>query len=489
MRLAASRQSRPFGLALPYAGTAPAADQPLLHRAEWLVPVASPPVQNGGVLVRGGHILVAGPYAEVKAVSPALTPEVDHGASALLPGLVNAHTHLELSGLRGRIKLPQDSFAEWLRALLALRPLMTQEFLDDGLDRGQQQLIAGGCRLCGDITNGACLSTGGHDHHDEPPTRNEKKNPHGRCSTDLPSPGTQHLDPTTRHSSLVTHHSLFSRQVFLEVLGFDRGGLAEALNGDPSGFLERASVSDLPPSLAAHSPYSTAGAVIREAKGWCRAKGLRFSIHVAEHPEELEFLEHGTGFCREILQDLGRWTPRWTSPHASPVSYLDQLQVLDSETLLVHAVHLTDADWELVLRNNCPVCFCPRSNRNLNVGQPDIAKALRYGLVTALGTDSLASNSDLNLFAEAAYVVNHYSAVSPEAALGMVTLGGARALGQERHFGAVGPGKQGQLIKILLPAALPSQQLFDMIIEQGNKGAWQWVHHPANGCDWARSAT
>ena len=452
------------------------------------MPVAFPPVQNGGVLVRGGHILLAGPYAEVKALSPALTSEVDHGASALMPGLVNAHTHLELSGLGGRIELPQDSFAQWLKKLLVLRSLMTQEFLDDGLDRGQQQLVAAGCCLCGDITNGACLSSGGHERPDEHPTRNERKHPPGRGSTDLPSFGAQHRDPATRHSPLTAHHSLLKRQVFLEVLGFDRGGLAEALNGDPGELLESVPVSDVPPSLAAHSGYSTAGPVIREAKGWCRAKGLRFSIHVAEHPEELEFLDHGTGFCREILQDLGRWTPRWRPPHASPVSYLDQLRVLDSETLLVHAVHLTDADWELVLRNGCPVCFCPRSNRNLNVGQPDIAKALQYGLVTALGTDSLASNTDLNLFTEAAYVVDHYSAVSPEAALGMITLGGARALGQERRFGAVGPGKQAQLITIALPAALSSKRLFETIIEQGNKGAWQWVQHPANGCDWARSA-
>jgi aminodeoxyfutalosine deaminase len=487
-RPVASRQSRPFGVALPYAGTGQATDQPILHRAEWLVPVASPPVQNGGVLVRGGHILAAGPYAEVNAVSPALTPEVDHGSSALLPGLVNAHTHLELSGLRGMIELPQDSFSEWLKKLLALRPLMTQEFLHEGLNRGQQQLVAGGCCLCGDITNGACLKPARLNEYRGLPSDAHVRIPGVGSTTDPATPGTEHSGLIIHHSSFIIHHSPFSRQVFLEVLGFDRADLAEALNGDPAELLESVSVSDMPPSLAAHSPYSTAGAVIREAKGWCRAKGLRFSIHVAEHPEEIEFLEHGTGFCREILEDLGRWTPRWTAPQASPVRYLDQLQVLDAETLLVHVVHLTDADWELVLRNNCPVCFCPRSNRNLNVGEPDIAKALRYGLVTALGTDSLASNSDLDLFAEAAHVVDHYSAVSPEAALGMITLGGARALGQERYFGAVAPGRLAELITIFLPAPLPNKELFETIIEQGNKGAWQWVHHPANGCDWAKSA-
>jgi cytosine/adenosine deaminase-related metal-dependent hydrolase len=198
-------------------------------------------------------------------------------------------------------------------------------------------------------------------------------------------------------------------------------------------------------------------------------------MHVAEHLEEIEFLEHGTGFCREILKDLGRWVPHWIPPGATPVSYLEQLRVLDSETLLVHAVHLTDADWEILRRNRCSVCFCPRSNRYLNVGQPDIGKALRYGLVTALGTDSLASNTDLNLFAEAAYVLDHYPDVSPEAAFIMITLGGARALGQERHFGAIQPEKRNDLLAVSLPASLPSPLLFETIIQQGNQGAWQWV--------------
>jgi cytosine/adenosine deaminase-related metal-dependent hydrolase len=158
--------------------------------------------------------------------------------------------------------------------------------------------------------------------------------------------------------------------------------------------------------------------------------------------------------------------------------YLEQWQVLDSKTLLVHAVHLGEADWEIVIRNHCPVCFCPRSNRNLNVGRPDIAKALRHGVVTALGTDSLASNTDLNLFSEAAYVFDHYSDVPPEATLLMITLGGARALGQEQEFGSIEPGKRANLLAVSLPVSFPSHRLFEMIIHQGNKGALQWAYHP-----------
>jgi aminodeoxyfutalosine deaminase len=412
-------------------------DSPVLHRAEWLVPGASPPIHDGAVLVEGKHILTAGPYAQVQAATPAGTRRRDHGSSAMMPGLVNAHTHLELSGLRGQIVLPQEGFAQWLEIILSLRPAMDLNRLQRGLSAGQQQLIDSGCCFCGDITNGACMES---------------------------------------------NHFPLPRQVFLEVLGFDRKSLGEAIGPDFDRTLDIPAAA-FPPSLAAHACYSTSGTVIREAKEWCRAKGLRFSIHVAEHLEEIEFLASGTGFCRKVLEDLGRWVPHWTAPGTTPLGYLDQLQVLDSQTLLVHAVHLTEEDWEVVRKYHCPVCFCPRSNRDLNVGRPDIAKALGHGLVTALGTDSLASNRDLNLFAEAAYVLDHYSQVPAEAVFVMATLGGARALGQEKRFGSIEPGKQADLLVVSLPDSLPFHQLFETIIQQGNKGAWRWAHHPANGCD------
>jgi aminodeoxyfutalosine deaminase len=417
---------------------------PVLHRAEWLVPVVSPPVLDGAVLVRGSRILAAGSYAEVQAASPLNTRQVDHGSAAIMPGLVNAHTHLELSGLLGRIDLPKEGFAQWLDEILSLRSFMTPDLQRDWLRDGQRQLLAGGCCLCGDITNGACLKTNANDH---PP---------------------------------------LTRQVFLEVLGFDQESLADCLGPDFEGTLKMASTGASgasPVSLAAHACYSTSEKVIREAKEWCRTRRLPFSIHVAEHSEEIEFLERGAGFCREILNNLDRWAPNWSPPETTPVRYLEGLQVLDAQTLLVHAVHLTDADWEIVVKNQCTVCFCPRSNRNLSVGQPDIAKALRYGVVAALGTDSLASNTDLSLFAEAAYVLDNYSEAPAEAIVLMMTRGGARALGKEQQFGSIEAGRLANLLVVSLPDSVPFHQLFETIIQQGNRGAWQWAHYPANRCD------
>jgi aminodeoxyfutalosine deaminase len=414
-------------------------ESPVLHRAQWLIPVNSPPIQDGAVLVNGKHILAVGPYSQVQTTSPAGATLMDHGSAAIMPGLVNAHTHLELSDLQGHIALPKERFALWLEEILSLRPSMDFARLQKGLLAGQRQLIDSGCCLCGDITNGTSFET-----------------------QDLP----------------------LVRQVFLEVLGFNRENLAEALGPDlDQTTLGIPVAGGPPPSLAAHACYSASGTIIREAKEWCRTRGLQFSIHVAEHLEEIEFLESGGGFCRKVLEDLGRWAPHWDPPGTTPVRYLDRLQVLDSQTLLVHAVHLTARDWEVVQEHRCPVCFCPRSNRNLNVGRPDIAKALHHGLVTALGTDSLASNQDLNLFAEATYVLENYPDVPPEAVFLMMTSGGAKALGQEQHFGSIVTGKQAPLLVVSLPDALPLKRLYEMTIQQGSRGAWQWAHHPRNGCD------
>jgi aminodeoxyfutalosine deaminase len=452
-------------------------DIPVLHRAAWLIPVVSPPLSDGAVLVGGSRILAAGSYAEVRAVSPLSAKQVDHGSAAIMPGLVNAHTHLELTGLLGQIDLPKESFAQWLKEILSLRSLMTPELQRDWLRTGQEQLLAAGCCLCGDITNGTGLDANADGHTGTAPMITEN------CGLS-PSISPQHPALSTQHSTLSTQHPLptLARQVFLELLGFDRESLADCLGPDLGEVLGRSTAGGLAPSLAAHACYSTSGRVIREAKEWCRARRLPFSIHAAEHVEEVEFLERGAGFCREVLENLGRWTPDWAPPGTTPVRYLEHLQVLDAQTLLVQAVHLTDADWEIVLRTQCAVCFCPRSNRNLNVGRPELAKALRSGVVAALGTDSLASNTDLSLFAEAAYVLDNYAEASPEAIVLMMTRGGARALGQEQQFGSIAAGKRADLLVVSLPESVPFHRLYETIIQQGSQRAWRWAHHPTNGC-------
>ncbi|MGO9371930.1 MAG: amidohydrolase family protein, partial [Syntrophobacteraceae bacterium] len=341
----------------------------MIHRAEWVVPVCSPPVRNGAVLIYGGRIVAAGPFPAIRRDSPAGVRVADHGQAALFPALVNAHTHLELSALRGRIAFPQPGFREWIGLLFPLRAAMEPHCADEGLRAGYAELFTSGTGLCGDITNGGAV-----------------------------------VRPST-------FSKIPERQVFLELLGFNLNSVAAALPASLAcgravevgarSFAPSPQAGDACPALVPHSVYSVSPAIITESKEWTRARGLPFSIHAAEHLEEIEFLRSGKGFCRELLEMLGRWDPGWKPPGKTPIEYLDGLGTLDFRTLLVHAVHMTESDWALAAQKNCTVVFCPRSNRNLGSGSPRIEKALSLGINCALGTDSLAGNTDLNLFAEA----------------------------------------------------------------------------------------
>jgi aminodeoxyfutalosine deaminase len=233
-------------------------------------------------------------------------------------------------------------------------------------------------------------------------------------------------------------------------------------------------------SLAAHASYSTSAKVIQQAREWCRIRKAPFSIHVAEHPDEIEFLQYGTGYCRDLLKRLGKWVESWRPPRMTPVEYLDSLGILDSGTLLVHAVHMENSDWEIALKRNCSVCFCPRSNLNINVGQPAIAESLQLGVKVCLGTDSLASNQDLSLFAEAAHVLKHHPDVPPDSLLVMMTKGGAQALGQSDRFGSLIPGGSSSFLSVQLDRSTPLTHLSEEIIRQGNRGEWKWVNQLRN---------
>jgi cytosine/adenosine deaminase-related metal-dependent hydrolase len=268
------------------------------------------------------------------------------------------------------------------------------------------------------------------------------------------------------------------RYAFLELIGFDCGSLEAALDRVSGGMPGIGTLDDAKYSLAAHAVYSTSAHVIQQAKEWCRARGRVFGMHVAEHEPEMEFLQTGGGFCRELLQSLGRWVEGWAPPGMSPVAYLDSLGVLDEKTLLVHGVHCSGSDWDRVASRGCTVCFCPRSNENIGAGRPDIGRAIRMGVPTALGTDSLASNVDLNLFAEAAFVLDRYPELGPDALIAMMTLGGARALGLEVRLGSLTPGKSAAILAIPAETGVTADQLFETIIHKAAQGALQWATDP-----------
>jgi cytosine/adenosine deaminase-related metal-dependent hydrolase len=179
---------------------------------------------------------------------------------------------------------------------------------------------------------------------------------------------------------------------------------------------------------------------------------LPSSVHLAESMEECELLRSGGGPWRALLERLNAWDAAWVAPESTPVEYLERMGVLDSRLLAAHAVQCTDDDLRRLRSRGVTVVTCPRSNVFVGAGDPPIARFYAAGVRVAVGTDSLASNDDLNLFAELARMRRLAPAVPAAALLESATSVGAAALGLSDRHGAIEPGRAAALIAVAMPA-------------------------------------
>ena len=384
-------------------------------RAAWVVPIEGPPIRNGWVVVdRGRVVALGGPRADDRPPSADHSPARDHdlGAVALLPGLVNAHTHLELSHLRDEIA-PASEFVTWIRGVMAARrqrPDAGSVEILDGIRIGIDESVACGTALVGDISN--TLAT---------------------------------FDPLTA--------SPLAAVVFYELIRFRAP--------DPTALVEAAAaqIAALAPndrvrvSLAAHAPYSVAPLVFRALRKAVDRDGfLPCSVHVSESAEEIEFIQTGGGPWRALLEELGSWDPAWIAPGVSPVHFLDDAGFLGANVLAVHGVQMTLDDLGRLKARGTTLVTCPRSNGHTGAGAPPLQDFYDAGVRVAVGTDSLASAPDLNVFAELATMRALAPSIPAAALLRSATAEGARALGFDADYGTIEPGKRARLIAVDVPA-------------------------------------
>jgi cytosine/adenosine deaminase-related metal-dependent hydrolase len=379
------------------------------YHAAWILPIGEPPIRNGWIAVDRGRVVALGSAG--KRVLRDGAREVDLGAVAIMPGLVNAHTHLELSYLRDEVP-PASAFVTWIKAVMAARrqrPDPSGPEILEAVEGAIAESVACGTALVGDISN--TLVT---------------------------------WEPLTR--------SLLAGVMFYELIRFNAP--------DPVGVVERAvhelealTPSDkLRASLAAHAPYSVAPLVFREIR---RAVNRRpfapCSVHLSESVEEVEFIRTGGGPWRSLLEDLGSWDPAWVAPGGSPVQFLDDSGFLDARVLAVHGVQMTTSDLDRLAARGATLVTCPRSNGHTGAGAPPIEDFYNYGVNVAVGTDSLASAPDLNVFAELATLRALAPTVSAGALLDSATRQGAQALGFEADYGTIEPGKLSRLVVVSIP--------------------------------------
>ncbi len=349
-------------------------------------------LENASVLIRDGVIVEArqGP-------PPVGSKVIDHGPGALMPALVNAHTHLELSCLKGKTK-PGVGMTAWVRSLLQARAEIEPEEARAGLHEAIPKVRSQGAGLIGDVCN-------------------------------------------QRETALALAKADFHSWSFLEFLGGSPPAETDGLKG--------LSFEDGPfahgVSLAGHAPHTTTGEALREAKQIAAGLNLPFSLHLAESPDEVEFIRSGGGPWRDLLDERGleiSFKPRGMSP----VAYVDSLGILDSGTLAVHLTRADRDDLALLAQKGARVCVCPRSNLNITGALPPLPDMLRAGLKPALGTDSLSSVSSLSLWDEMAFIAGAYPDLSPADILAMATINGAKALGCESFSGQLTRGARAVMV-------------------------------------------
>jgi len=359
-------------------------------RAPVLLRAPGDAVANGCVVVSRGRVSYAGRWSSRRAEGPV----TEFGGALITPGLINAHTHLHLTHLAGRIPRPR-SFAGWLFQM-APRVWRSGERL----------------QRMGDIF-----------------ARWEAACEHG-CTP-------------------------LRKVVFLELLGLRPEEAPEAVAKADERLQELEGEGLLTPAIAPHAPYSTCQELYQAALQLACRRGCLLSTHVAESQAERDFLRDGTGELAARLRALGRLPRRWRPPGLSPVQLLAAWGVLRPGTLLVHCNYLSEADMDLVVRSRCRVVYCPRSSHYFHVREHPWQKLRQQGVVVALGTDSLASSASLSVLDEMRFLVSRHPDVAPDELLSMGTLAGAQALGLAGQAGALRPGYWADLAVWDLPGIRP----------------------------------
>ena len=398
------------------------------YHCAWLVPIAEEPIHNGWLTVDHGRVVAFGRRA---ANDP--TPGTQLGDVAVMPGLVNAHTHLEFSYLRDQIA-PASSFTNWARQIIherRKRPHLQAPEIMSAIDAAIAECLKSGTAVVGDITNT--------------------------------------LAPFKK---LV--ESPLAGVVFWEIIGFkiDKPDeLIEHAIGELSGL---PATDRVRASLAAHAPYSVAPLLFRSIK---KAVGqmpfVPCSVHLAENVEEVELLRTGGGPWKALMKDIGSWNHEWTPPGVGPVQYLDDMGFLDNRLLAVHGVQMSKAALARLKERGTTLVTCPRSNVHTGAGLPPASDFYESGVRVAIGTDSLASSPDLNVFAEIAALHAIAPSVPAASLLESATIQGARALGFDADYGTIEPGKLARLLAVDVPPG--TSDVEEYLVSGVHPGQIRWV--------------
>ena len=350
----------------------------------------TPVLEDGAVIHEQGKILAVAPFSQLSSDIIEAAEVVDLDDKIIAPGLINAHCHLELSYLWEQTELGKG-FLPWVKSLVSQR---LDEYQAQAVKMAAQEMAATHTAFVGDI------------------------------ASSFPKEVARTLDEAGL--LYIIFAEAFGQQAPKEGRSF-----VPKCEGLTSGFL----------SAAGHALYSTNAQTCVAAKKEVNGLGMPFSMHLAEHTDEISILADGSGDFAEMLKGAGV-LKGFTPPAMRPVPYAKELGLLDSGTLAVHCVQVTDEEVQILADSGTNICLCPRSNEFIGVGRAPWEKYHEAGANICLGTDSLASNANLNMWFEAAYLKKQFTGeLSMVDCVAMITRNGAQALGMGAVIGTLEAGK------------------------------------------------
>lgn len=370
------------------------------YAARLILPMDGPPIENGVLEIEGETISTVFSGHDADAVQL--------GNVLVLPGLVNAHAHLEFSHLSTPLS-PENGFAGWIRKLITCR-----NSHDDGLDSigmGLEEARSTGTSLLGEIS-----------------------------TTDVVPPALPPEGPTC--------------VVFHETIGLATSTRATQL-ASARTFLQQPASPLTHLGLSPHAPYTVHPDLYQDLVALAADRRVPLAIHLAETREELQLLATGDGPLRDLLVELGAWQDGVLAKGSRPLDYLEPLATLD-HALVVHGNYLAEAelDW-LATHRKVALAFCPRTHFHFGHAAHPWPRLLNAGTTVCLGTDSRASNPDLSLWNEIRFLAREKLDSDPLTLLQMATVNGARALGLSAEQGTLTPGSRADALAISIPENEP----------------------------------
>lgn len=369
--------------------------------ARWLIPVEGAPIEHGALLIGpDGRVQAVGPDSSVPRPSDVLAE--DFGNAVILPGLINTHTHLELTGFEGQVR--EREFPAWIRRLRELKTTRAPAEYVEAARRGLAACYAGGVTTIADTgDSGAVIQ--------------------------------------------VLAEAAGSGVAYQEVFGPHPEQAEGSLAGlrDRVTCLRKWSGNRVRIGLSPHAPYTVSGPLFRAVAAWSQTESLPLAVHIAESPAETEFLANGSGPFASAWEARGIPLPRPSG--LSPVAWLAEHGVLTDRTLCIHAVQLGRGDIDRLADSGAAVAHCPLSNQAHRHGVAPLGALLQAGIRVGIGTDSEVSVGRLDLLADAR-AARSLARLSAEAVIELCTLGGARALDLATETGSLRTGKWGDCIVI-----------------------------------------